>query len=130
MAIEARPSATIARFPLPGERPSLSPHIPALESASRLRERVGNAMPLLGSLALISFIFWAPFHPVTASIFAFSLVAFFVYWVVRSYSVAIACLDRAAPHPPLEAHRLGRALRHVGGARTPAPRRGTGRATW
>jgi hypothetical protein len=52
---------------------------------------VSNAVPLAISVTLISFIFWAPFHAVTAAVFAVSLVAFYVYWVVRSYGVGVAC---------------------------------------
>lgn len=91
MAIEARPSAAIARYPLPSGSVKPSPHIPPLRSRSRLRERLGDAVPLTLSLFLISFIFWAPFHPLTATLFAASLVGFYVYWVGRSYSVAAAC---------------------------------------
>ncbi|HRC61665.1 MAG TPA: glycosyltransferase family 2 protein [Dehalococcoidia bacterium] len=91
MAIEARPSAAIVRYPLPGEPSASSPHIPRLHSRSRVRERIGDAIPLTLSLLLITFIFWAPFHSLTATVFAVSLVGFYVYWVGRSYSVAAAC---------------------------------------
>ncbi|MGE0134853.1 MAG: glycosyltransferase family 2 protein [Dehalococcoidia bacterium] len=91
MAIQARPGAAADRQPLPSQAPVLSPHIPQLQSPSRWRGRLGDAAPLALSLFLISFIFWAPFHPVTAAVFAVSLVGFYVYWVGRSYSVAAAC---------------------------------------
>ena len=91
MAIETSPARAGVQFRLPAEPSALSPYIPALEARSRVGKRLGDAAPLAISVFLISFIFWAPFHPATAALFAVSLLAFYVYWVVRSYSVAIAC---------------------------------------
>lgn len=91
MAIEARPNAAIVRYPLPSETAASSPYIPRLRSRSRIRERIGEAIPLTLSLFLISFIFWAPFHAATAWVFAVALVGFYLYWVMRSYGVAAAC---------------------------------------
>ena len=91
MAIETSPARAGVQFRLPAEPSALSPYIPALEAHSRVGKRLGDAAPLAISVFLISFIFWAPFHPATAALFAVSLLAFYVYWVMRSYSVAIAC---------------------------------------
>ena len=91
MAIESRPAAATVRLPFSDGPISLSSYIPTLKARTRLRERLGNVAPLTLSLLVISFIFWAPFHPVSAAIFAVALLAFYLYWVVRSYGVAVAC---------------------------------------
>jgi hypothetical protein len=57
---------------------------------SLLAERLWNLIPLSLSLLLISFIFWGPFYAPVA--FAVLSMAFFTYWFIRSYSVAIACV--------------------------------------
>ncbi len=46
-------------------------------------------MPLAISLTLASFVFWGPFYAPWP--FAILSMLFFSYWLVRSYSVAIAC---------------------------------------
>jgi len=90
MAVEARPNVPVS-YSGRGKPVVHSPYIPTLNSRSQTRERLANALPLAASVLVISFIFWAPFHATTAAIFAVSLVAFYVYWVVRSYGVAVAC---------------------------------------
>ncbi len=83
MALRARviPSARSHSAPAP-ELPVYAPTL--------FRERLWNLLPLSLSLLLISFIFWGPFKAPAA--FAALSMAFFVYWFVRSYSVAIACI--------------------------------------
>ncbi|MGE5595560.1 MAG: glycosyltransferase family 2 protein [Hyphomicrobiales bacterium] len=61
-----------------------------LISRSRLRERLWNCLPLGISLLIVSTIFWAPFY--APEILAVSLVAFFAYWLIRSYAVVVACV--------------------------------------
>ena len=78
--------------PVPDHHPASDRTPPALRARSGALERLGNALPLLGSLFIASSVFWAPWHPVTALVFATALVAFYGYWTVRSYLVAIACL--------------------------------------
>lgn len=53
-------------------------------------ERLLRAIPFLISAFIASSIFWAPWHSWTATLLAGSLTVFFVYWVIRSYSVTIA----------------------------------------
>jgi len=66
--------------------------VPSLTAESEVRERIWNLLPLGLSVFLISAIFWAPWTPGTALVLGVLLFAFFVYWTVRSYSVAVACL--------------------------------------
>ncbi|PFG74178.1 glycosyltransferase family 2 protein [Tepidiforma thermophila] len=80
----SRPSVSAVPAQSRGEKPVLSVY-----ASSPLWERLGNAIPLALSLLLISFIFWGPFK--APLLFAVLSVAFFVYWLFRSYSVAIAC---------------------------------------
>lgn len=87
MALDARSFAYPFRF---GEAPVTS--VPALSAATRTRERLWNLLPFALSVGLISTIFWAPWNATTAAAFAVFLLAFFVYWLVRSYSVAVACV--------------------------------------
>ena len=84
MAILARrsPSAALAA-------PS-TPFALSVTASSRVRERLWNLLPLTVSLLLASFVFWGPFY--AAWPFAVLSMAFFSYWLVRSYSVAVACL--------------------------------------
>ncbi len=64
--------------------------IPSLAASSHLRERLWNALPLTLSLGIVSTIFWGPyFAPLALGI---GIVAFFAYWLIRSYAVAISCL--------------------------------------
>ena len=63
---------------------------PRLSASSHLRERLWNLLPLSISLGLVSTLFWAPYFAPTA--LAVGVVAFFVYWLIRSYSVVVACL--------------------------------------
>ncbi len=64
--------------------------IPSLTASSHFRERLWNALPLTLSLALVSSIFWAPYFAPWA--LAVGIVAFFVYWLIRSYAVAVSCV--------------------------------------
>lgn len=90
MAITARPvhARAAAHTTL---LPTSATDIPALHLASRTRARLADAAPLMASLFIVSALFWAPFNAVTAAILGASLTVFFVYWTIRSYSVAIAC---------------------------------------
>jgi len=58
-------------------------------ASSNFRERAWNFLPLSLSLLLISFIFWGPFYAPWP--FAILSMAFFTYWLLRSYSVAVSC---------------------------------------
>ncbi|GIW14119.1 MAG: hypothetical protein KatS3mg062_1558 [Tepidiforma sp.] len=80
----SRPSVSVAA-------PMQQRGIPNLSVAARsaFAERLGNLLPLFFSLLLISFIFWGPFQ--APLLFAVLSTAFFAYWLLRSYSVAIAC---------------------------------------
>ena len=84
MAILARrsPSAATALESTPVTLP--------VYASSHLRERLWNMLPLAVSLLLASFVFWGPFYAPWP--FAILSTAFFAYWLVRSYSVAAACL--------------------------------------
>ncbi len=84
----SRPSASAESRFAPAKPGSALPHL-TVQAHSPLIERLGNALPLFLSLVLISFIFWGPFH--APLLFAVLSTAFFVYWLLRSYSVAIAC---------------------------------------
>ena len=64
-------------------------HLP-LTASTPLRERLWNTLPLALSLFLASSILWAPYFAPWA--FAIGITAFFGYWLIRSYSVAIACI--------------------------------------
>ena len=46
-------------------------------------------LPIFLSVLLASFVFWGPFYAPWP--FAILSIAFFTYWLLRSYSVAIAC---------------------------------------
>ena len=63
---------------------------PDVEAVAPWAVRVGNAVPLAISLFLASTIFWAPLTRTTANWLAVGLTIFFTYWVLRSYSVAVA----------------------------------------
>ena len=62
----------------------------ALQSSSRIRARLWDSLPLAVSLFLASSIVWAPFS--APLVLAFGLVVFFLYWVIRSYSIVVACV--------------------------------------
>jgi hypothetical protein len=102
---------------------------PEVYASTDLRERLGNLLPLFGSLGMASMVFLAPWHPTTAFAYAVFIVAFYSYWVFRSYGVAVACmvglrrinrwlatdwhakyLDWAAKHPDAEAWEWPRHL--------------------
>ena len=63
---------------------------PAVEAATAWGMRLGNAVPLVISLFLASSVFWAPLTRTTASWFAVAMTIFFTYWLLRSFSVAVA----------------------------------------
>ena len=63
---------------------------PAVEASSEWAIRLGNAIPIVISLLLASVVFWMPFNATTANWLAIGLTIFFTYWVLRSYSVAVA----------------------------------------
>lgn len=86
MAIQApaRPSRLSKQSSLPVAA------TPSLTASTHARERLWNCLPIALSLSLVSTIFWAPYFAPTA--LAIGIVAFFGYWLVRSYSVVIACL--------------------------------------
>jgi len=84
MAMLARRSPSAAQ-PAPASPVSLPVY-----ASTPLRERLWNTLPLAISLLLASFVFWGPFYAPWP--FAILSTAFFAYWLVRSYSVAVACL--------------------------------------
>lgn len=63
---------------------------PALTASSSLAERAGNAFPLALSVILASAVVWGTLFLPWA--FAVGIVAFFAYWMVRSWAVAVACI--------------------------------------
>jgi hypothetical protein len=82
--------AVQARY-FPGARTqSPAPTSPSLSASTHLRERLWNLLPLALSLSIVSSVFWAPYYAPTA--LAVGIVAFFAYWLIRSYSVVIACV--------------------------------------
>jgi hypothetical protein len=76
-------------------RPAPAPHPvdPAVtlpvEAATPIARRLWDAAPFAVSVLLASSVLWGPFLVPWA--FAVAIVAFFAYWLVRSYSVAVAC---------------------------------------
>ena len=70
--------------------PEQQPFVLKLTASSPLRERLWNLLPVSLSLFLASSIFWAPYW--APQVLAVGIVAFFAYWLVRSYAVAVACL--------------------------------------
>lgn len=75
------------RAPLPRTNPS--PVALSLVAATPLRERLWNFLPLALSLFLATSVLWGPYA--LPGVFAVSIVAFFAYWLIRSYAVAISC---------------------------------------
>ncbi len=72
-------------------RPSPAPRVElSVFSPGRTRERLWNLLPIALSVFLASSIFWAPFY--APWVLAIGIVAFFAYWVFRSYGVAVACV--------------------------------------
>jgi len=67
------------------------PVVPRLPLASPVawRERLWNALPLAASLFLATALIWGPFG--APWVLAIGIVAFFGYWVIRSYAVVVAC---------------------------------------
>src|SRR5688500_6837727 len=90
MAVQARPRH-VTTSPRPAPAAVLTP-VPQIAASTELRERLGNAVPLTLSLFMASLVFWAPLQSTTAVVFAFGMMAFYSYWVVRSYGVAVACI--------------------------------------
>ena len=87
MAILAPGSPSAAPAPA-NEKASTVPHL-AIYASTPLRERLWNLLPISLSVLLASFVFWGPFYAPWP--FALLSIAFFSYWLLRSYSVAIAC---------------------------------------
>jgi hypothetical protein len=82
MLARRSPSAAIATISEPVALP--------VYASTPARERLWNLLPLAVSLLLASFVFWGPFYAPWP--FAILSTAFFAYWLVRSYSVAVACV--------------------------------------
>ena len=92
MAVVPRPRHASARVTrdlvvLPAPITETSPSVFA---SSAIRERLANLFPLAGSVTVVAAIFLMPLHPLTASVYALGVTAFFAYWVVRSYGIVIA----------------------------------------
>ena len=62
---------------------------PAVYASTALRERLWNLLPISASLFLVSFLFWGPYA--APQVLAVAIVGFFIYWLGRSYTVAVAC---------------------------------------
>ncbi|MFN0094505.1 MAG: hypothetical protein ACKVVT_06965 [Dehalococcoidia bacterium] len=73
-----------------GASPAQAPVHLSVASPKRWRERLWNLLPLSVSLFLATSLVWATY--LAPWVLALSIVAFFAYWVVRSYGVAVACL--------------------------------------
>jgi hypothetical protein len=85
MAIEA------PRFLSRAEAPAKPhPHGPSVSASTPVRERLWNLLPLGISVFLASSIFWGPWGAPQA--LGAGIVIFFVYWLIRSYAVAVACV--------------------------------------
>lgn len=63
---------------------------PALEASTLFRERLWSLLPVGGSLLIVSTLFWGPF--LAPTVLGVGIIAFFSYWLVRSYGVAIASI--------------------------------------
>lgn len=84
MALRAgRVSVSCGELTLPRQAPALS-------ASSHLRERLWNLLPLSLSAGLVSTILWGPYY--APWFLGIGIVAFFVYWLIRSYAVAISCV--------------------------------------
>lgn len=70
--------------------PTTPPVHLSIAASTPLRERLWNLLPIALSLFLISAIFWGPYK--APQVLAIGILAFFTYWLIRSYSVVIACL--------------------------------------
>ncbi|MBI2767351.1 MAG: hypothetical protein HYX53_15760 [Chloroflexi bacterium] len=77
------------RQPIPAARHARRPEL-TLASASRLRERLWNLLPLAVSLFLASSVFWGTF--LAPQVLAVGIIVFFTYWLIRSYAVVVACI--------------------------------------
>lgn len=64
--------------------------IPSIAAASPLRERMWNLLPIALSVGIASSLVWGPLT--APQVLAVSIVAFFGYWLIRSYSVVVACI--------------------------------------
>lgn len=84
MALMASGSPSVAPASVLAEVPELPVY-----ASTPFRERLWNFLPLSLSVLLASFVFWGPFYAPWP--FAILSIAFFSYWLIRSYSVAIAC---------------------------------------
>lgn len=61
-----------------------------VSASTPLRERLWNLLPISLSLFLASAAFWGPYR--APQVLAVGIVAFFAYWLVRSYAVAVSCV--------------------------------------
>ncbi len=84
MAILARRSSSSTAPAAPSTPVSLPVY-----ASTPSRERIWNLIPLSLSLLLASFVFWGPFYAPWP--YAVLSIAFFAYWLVRSYAVAFSC---------------------------------------
>jgi len=64
--------------------------VPRLTAATPLQDRLWNLLPVSLSLFIVSTIFWGPFF--APAVLGVGIIAFFVYWFIRSYAVAISCV--------------------------------------
>ena len=86
MAVEA------PRFPAraEAEHSHRETKTPSITASTHLRERLWNMLPVTLSLFLASCIFWGPWT--LPQVLAVGIVAFFTYWIIRSYAVVVACI--------------------------------------
>jgi hypothetical protein len=84
MALQARPYHSIPAAVTP------FPNVPALTASTPLRERLWNMLPVAFSLSIVSTIFWGPY--LAPWLLGVGIIAFFTYWLFRSYGVVGACL--------------------------------------
>ena len=120
MAIVARrsPSAAVSS-------PQTDPVVLRVYASSPLRERAWNFLPLAVSLLLASFVFWGHFTRPGPSPSSDGLL---LYWLVRSYSVAISCL--VGLRRIKQWQQTNWLAKYANGCRrTRTPRSGSGRAT-
>lgn len=78
----------VGRSPLSGI--DSSPVKLELAAATPSRERLWNLLPITLSVFLATSVLWGPYT--LPGVFAVSIVAFFGYWLIRSYSVAVSCI--------------------------------------
>jgi hypothetical protein len=79
-----------AHTPVSPSPPATAHSSPQLTAATPFRDRLWNLLPVSLSLLIVSTIFWGPFF--APSLLGIGIIAFFVYWLIRSYGVAISCV--------------------------------------